>query len=92
MRAVLFVPTFDTKVTEYLCSGWVFFLQTNFDFLNAIFDRIFLYHSKASVVLSSNLKRFFTCGHFLLSYGDLKIAILANLGQFTRNIFRAINA
>ena len=26
------VPTFDTKVTEYLCSGWVFFLQTNFDF------------------------------------------------------------
>ena len=19
------VPTFDTKVTEYLCSGWVFF-------------------------------------------------------------------
>ena len=27
----LIVPTFDTKVTEYLCSGWVFFLQTNFD-------------------------------------------------------------
>ena len=21
----LIVPTFDTKVTEYLCSGWVFF-------------------------------------------------------------------
>ena len=21
----IFVPTFDTKVTEYLCSGWVFF-------------------------------------------------------------------
>ena len=21
----VFVPTFDTKVTEYLCSGWVFF-------------------------------------------------------------------
>ena len=32
-----FVPTFDTKITEYLCSGWVFFLQTNFDFLNSHF-------------------------------------------------------
>ena len=31
------VPTFDTKVTEYLCSGWVFFLQTNFDFLTSLF-------------------------------------------------------
>ena len=33
----LFVPTFDTKVTEYLCSGWVFFLMTNFDFLTSHF-------------------------------------------------------
>ena len=33
----LIVPTFDTKVTEYLCSGWVFFLQTNFDFLTSHF-------------------------------------------------------
>ena len=22
---LIIVPTFDTKVTEYLCSGWVFF-------------------------------------------------------------------
>ena len=34
---LIFVPTFDTKVTEYLCSGWVFFLQTNFDFLTSHF-------------------------------------------------------
>ena len=33
----LIVPTFDTKVTEYLCSGWVFFLQTSFDFLTSHF-------------------------------------------------------
>ena len=26
-----------TKVTEYLCSGWFFFLQTNFDFLTSHF-------------------------------------------------------
>ena len=25
-KMVLFVPTFDTKVTEYLCSGWDFFI------------------------------------------------------------------
>ena len=25
-----FVPTFDTKVTEYLCSGWVFFSSDKF--------------------------------------------------------------
>ena len=31
------VPTFDTKVMEYLCSGWVSFLQTNFDFLTSQF-------------------------------------------------------
>ena len=35
------VPTFDTKVTEYFCSGWVFFLQTNFDFLTSQFWRKF---------------------------------------------------
>ena len=33
----LIVPTFDTKVTEYLCSGGFFFLQTNFDFLTSHF-------------------------------------------------------
>ena len=35
------VLTFDTKITEYLCSGWVFFLQTNFDFLTSHFCRNF---------------------------------------------------
>ena len=24
-KRLIIVPTFDTKVTEYLCSGWVFF-------------------------------------------------------------------
>ena len=40
------VPTFDTKVMEYLCSEWVFFLQTNFDFLTSHFWRIFKISSK----------------------------------------------
>ena len=37
IKLYVIVPTFDTKVTEYLCSGWVFFLQTNFDFLTSHF-------------------------------------------------------
>ena len=36
-----FVPTFDTKVTEYLCSGWVFFFRQISTFQLAIFDGIF---------------------------------------------------
>ena len=37
----------------------------------------------------------FTCNQILKSYGILKIAILAllaNLGQLTRDLFRAIKA
>ena len=60
----LIVPTFDTKVTEYLCLGWVFFLQTIFDFLTEHFDRILKYHSKGIFDLSSNLKIYFTCDLF----------------------------
>ena len=54
----------------------------------------FFYRSKGIVVLSFNLKRYFTCDNFLLSYEGLKVAILAiftYLGQLTRNIIRAIN-
>ena len=46
----------------------------------------------AIVVLSLNLKKYFACDHFSSSYEGLKIAILVNLGQLTRDIFRAINA
>ena len=52
----------------------------------------FLYHSKGIVALSLNLKRYFTCDHFFKSYGSLRVAILANLGQLTRDLFRTINA
>ena len=60
----IIVPTFDTTVTEYLCSGWVFFFRQISTFYLAIFDGIFSYHSKAIVVLSLNLKRYFTCDNF----------------------------
>ena len=31
------VPTFDTKVTEYLCSGWVIFSSDKFRLFNENF-------------------------------------------------------
>ena len=31
---LLVVPTFDTEVTEYLCSGWVFFSSDKFRLFN----------------------------------------------------------
>ena len=36
-KSHIIVPTFDTKVTEYLCSGGFFFLRTSFDFLTSHF-------------------------------------------------------
>ena len=34
MGGFVAVPTFDTKVTEYLCSGWVFFSSDKFRLFN----------------------------------------------------------
>ena len=45
----------------FFYSGWVFFFG---DFLTSHFWRNFFYHSKGIVVLSLNLKRYFTCDHF----------------------------
>ena len=43
--------------------GFFFFRQI-LDFLTSHFSRNFFYHSKDIVVLSSNLKRYFTCDFF----------------------------
>ena len=72
--------------------GWVFFFRQISTFQLAVFDGILKYHSKGIVALNINLKIYFTYDHFSYSYGGLKIAILADLGQLTRGIFRAINA
>ena len=78
-----FVPIFDfTKETEYLRSGEVFFY-----FLTSNFWQIFFISFKRHCWLVIKLKRYFTCDRFLQSYGCLKIAILFNLGQQTRDIF-----
>ena len=56
---LLFVPTFNTKVTEYLCSGCVFFLQTNFDFLTSHFDGIFFISFKKFCCLELKFEKIF---------------------------------
>ena len=65
LAILIIVPTFDTKVTDYLCSVWFFFLQTSFDFLTSHFDGIFKYHSKGIVVLFKFWKKKF---HFFLFF------------------------
>ena len=56
-KTSIIVPTFVTKITEYLCSGWVIFPHTKFlTIYLAIFDNNFLYQLKSIVVLSWNLK------------------------------------
>ena len=39
------------------------------------------------VVMSLNLKRYFTCDHLKKSYGGSKVTISANLGQLTLDMF-----
>ena len=63
----------------------------HFDVLTSQFDK-FISSSKSIVVMSSNLKRYFTCDHFSQRYGVLDISISANLGKLPRDIFCAINA
>ena len=63
LTQTIIVPSFVMKVTEYLCTGWFFFLQTNFDFELAILTG-FLYQSKSCVVLSLNVERYFSCDFF----------------------------
>ena len=57
--------TFVRKVTENLCSGWVFF-QANLDFLTSHFwPNVSSYFSKSISALSLNLKIHFTCDLYL---------------------------
>ena len=67
--------------------GWIFFSSDKFRLFNKPFLTEFLYDSKSIVVLSLKLKRNFACDFFGglkiaiyggLSYGGLKVAILAN--------------
>ena len=68
------------KVTEYLCSGGFFFLQTSFDFLTSHFDVKCLYHSKVIVVLSLILNLFSSVIVFLKNMVVFKYRHFGQLG------------
>ena len=79
IQSRFYFPDFGNAINGIIVLG-VVFLQTNFGFLTRHFWRIFLHHSKFIVVLSLNLKRYFTC------VKGLTTAILANLWQLTRDM------
>ena len=72
IRAVLFVvlvsfsccSDFRNESNGMFVLGWFFFFRQISIFQTAIFDRVFLYHSKNIVILSWNLKRYFAYDHF----------------------------
>ena len=66
------VPTFDTKVTKYLCSGWVFFLQTNFDFLISHFWRIFFTSFERYWCVELKFKKIFWLWSFFVKLWGFK--------------------
>ena len=69
------------------------------EFLNII-QKVFRpelkFDNSPEKIFENSPENIFHSDHFSYSgfkkYGDLKIAILANLGQLTREIFRANNA
>ena len=75
--------------------GLSFFPQTNFDFSISHFCWNFISTSFKSYCCPKLKFEKKISSFFSNNYGGLKIAILAslaNLGQLTRDIFRAINA
>ena len=68
----LVVPTFDTKVTEYLCSGWVFFLQTNFDFLTSHFWQNFFISFESYRCLELKFEKIFHLWSFFVKLWGFK--------------------
>ena len=87
MNNFCYCSDFHNESYGIFALGRFFFLQKIFDFLTSFFGGIFSHHSQGIIHLSLSFKRYFTCDHFSLSHGGLKIAMLANLGQLTRVIF-----
>ena len=73
------VPTFDTKVTENLCSGGFFFLQTNFDFLNSHFWRNFFFSFERYCCPEVKFEKIFHLWSFFLKIRGFKDR---HFGQF----------
>ena len=77
------VPTFDTKVTEYLCSGWVFFfLQTNFDFLTSHFWRKFFISFESYCCPELKFEKIFHLWSFFVKLWGFKDCHFGHFDQF----------
>ena len=76
------VPTFDTKVTEYLCSGWFFFLQTSFDFLTSHFWRNFFKSVKRYCCLELKFERIFHLWSFFVKLWGFRDCHFDHFDQF----------
>ena len=79
---LLIVPTFDTKVTEYLCSGWVFFLQTNFDFLTNHFWRNFFISFESHCCPELKFEKIFHLWSFCVKLWGFKDCHFGHFDQF----------
>ena len=73
------VPTFDTKVTEYLCSGWVFFSSDKFRLFNKPFLTEFLISFERYCCLELKFEEIFHLWSFFVNLWGFKDC---HFGQF----------
>ena len=78
------VPTFYTKVTEYLCSGWVFFSSDKFRLFNKPYLTEFFY-----IIQKVNCKGFKDC-HFG-QLGTINARYISRYYRVSRDLIRLIN-
>ena len=71
------VPTFDTKVTEYLCSGWFFFSS---DFLTSHFWRNFFISFKRYCCPELKFEKIFHLWSFFVKLWGFKDCHFGQLG------------
>ena len=88
----IIVPTFDTKVTENLRSGWVFFLQTNFDFLTSHFWQKFFISFKRYRCLELKFEKIFYLWSFFVKLWGFKDCHFGQFGTINARYISCFNA
>ena len=92
--AVCFCSDFRYESNRIFVLGLIFFSSDKFRIFNYPFLTEFSYIIQKVLLPFEWYKKIWkdiSPAIFFVSYGGLKIAILANLGQLTRHIFRAIS-
>ena len=73
LTQTIIVPTFVTKVTDYLCSGWFFCLQINFDFLTSYCWRDFFISFRKYCCPELKFGKIFYLWSFSVKFWGLKL-------------------